>query len=177
MRFRDVPVTDEAAHAVLAEYFAERAAGFPSAGGYRTTFPVAEQFVPPTGVFLLVVDDSATDAAADADTDADADADADADTIIGCGGIRRLQPSDGVDGVRYEVKHLYLRPSARGLGAGRALLTELEERARAFGATEVVLDTNASLEAAGALYRRAGYVDVEPYNDNPNATNWYAKGL
>ncbi|KQO99660.1 GNAT family N-acetyltransferase [Leifsonia sp. Leaf264] len=175
VRFRDVPVTDEAAHALLAEYFAERAAGFPSAGGYRTTFPAPEQFVPPTGVFLLVVDDSATDAASDADTDADAASDA--DTIIGCGGIRRLQPSDGVEAVRYEVKHLYLRPSARGLGAGRALLTELEGRARAYGATEVVLDTNASLEAAGALYRRAGYVDVEPYNDNPNATNWYAKGL
>ena len=45
------------------------------------------------------------------------------------------------------------------------------------GRPSVVLDTNASLEAAGNLYRRAGYVDVAPYNDNPNATNWYAKRL
>ena len=65
----------------------------------------------------------------------------------------------------------------RTAAPGRALLAELEDRALAFGATEVVLDTNASLEAAGSLYRRAGYVDVEPYNDNPNATNWYAKRL
>ena len=44
-----------------------------------------------------------------------------------------------------------------------------------FGAEELVLDTNASLEAAGGLYRSSGYVDIEPYNDNPNATNWYGK--
>ena len=40
---------------------------------------------------------------------------------------------------------------------------------------ELVLDTNASLEAAGGLYRSSGYVDIEPYNANPNATNWYGK--
>ena len=38
-----------------------------------------------------------------------------------------------------------------------------------------MLDTNASLEAAGGLYKSAGYVDIEPYNANPNATNWYGK--
>ena len=35
------------------------------------------------------------------------------------------------------------------------------------GATEIVLDTNASLEAAGALYRRAGYVDVAAVQRQP----------
>jgi hypothetical protein len=40
-----------------------------------------------------------------------------------------------------------------------------------------VLDTNASLAAAGGLYRSSGYVDIPPYNENPNATNWYLKTL
>jgi ribosomal protein S18 acetylase RimI-like enzyme len=65
----------------------------------------------------------------------------------------------------------------RGRGAGKLLLRELESRAAAFGAEVVVLDTNASLEAAGGLYRSSGYRDVEPFNDNPNATNWYEKRL
>jgi ribosomal protein S18 acetylase RimI-like enzyme len=72
---------------------------------------------------------------------------------------------------------LWLRPHVRGLGYGRALLTELERRARELGATELVLDTNSSLEAAGGLYRSSGLVNVEPYNDNPNATDWFAKKL
>ena len=93
---------------------------------------------------------------------------------VGCGGIRRIE--DGPDGaVRYEVKHLWLQPHTRGLGHGRALLAELERRALLLGAIELVLDTNASLEAAGGLYRSSGYVDVEPYNDNPNANVWLRK--
>jgi GNAT superfamily N-acetyltransferase len=75
------------------------------------------------------------------------------------------------------VKHLYLRPSARGSGLGRALLEGLEQHAARLGATEVVLDTNARLEAAQQLYRSSGYVEVQPYNDNPNATHWFRKGL
>jgi ribosomal protein S18 acetylase RimI-like enzyme len=77
--------------------------------------------------------------------------------------------------VRFEVKHLWLAPNARGKGAGRQLLHELERRALGCGAQEHVLDTNASLEAAGGLYRSSGYVEVEPYNANPNATHWYGK--
>ena len=77
--------------------------------------------------------------------------------------------------MRFEVKHLWLAPEGRGRGEGRRLLQELERRAVAFGAEEIVLDTNASLEAAGGLYRSSGYVDIEPYNANPNATHWYGK--
>ena len=40
-----------------------------------------------------------------------------------------------------------------------------------------VLDTNATLEAAQALYRSSGYGEIEPYNDNPNATHWFRKEL
>ncbi|RWZ46502.1 GNAT family N-acetyltransferase [Labedella phragmitis] len=141
---------DPVAHGLLTEYFESRELGF-TGGVYRTVFPDPERFVPPVGVFLLVVDDEGT--------------------AVGCGGIRSLAPTV------FEVKHLFLRAETRGRGWGSLLLHELERRAVGFGATEIVLDTNASLTSAGALYRSAGYQDVEPYNDNPNATNWYRKRL
>ena len=75
------------------------------------------------------------------------------------------------------MKHLYVVPAARGRGLGRLLLDALEEHARAAGAATLVLDTNRSLEAAGGLYRSAGFAPVPPYNDNPNATDWYGKTL
>lgn len=155
LRFRDADVTDPDAHRLLGDYFAERAAGFPpEQGEYRPTWPDPAQFTPPAGVFVVLEDESGA--------------------AVGCGGVRRIP--DGPDGtVRYEVKHLWLAPAGRGRGEGRRLLAELERRAIGFGAGELVLDTNASLEAAGGLYRSSGYVDVAPYNANPNATNWYGK--
>lgn len=156
--FTDVPVTDAGSITLLTQYFSDRASTFPRSGGYRTTFPSPDQFVPPRGQFLLVSED------------------AQSRTFVGCGGIRRIE--DGENGaVRFEAKHLWLQPKVRGRGWGRLLLEELEARARDFGGTELVLDTNASLEAAGRLYRSSGYEDVPPYNDNPNATNWYRKVL
>ena len=156
MRFREVDVTSADALALLDAYFAERSAGFPAEQGeYRPTYPTSEQFTPPAGVFLVVEDD--------------------AGEVIGCGGVRRIQRRPETYEVRFEVKHLWLAPNARGKGAGRKLLHELERRAIGFGAQELVLDTNASLEAAGGLYRSSGYVEVEPYNANPNATHWYGK--
>lgn len=156
MRFREVDVTSAEALGLLDAYFAERAAGFPvEQGEYRPTYPTSEQFTPPAGVFLVVEDD--------------------AGDVVGCGGVRRIQRRPETNEVRFEVKHLWLAPAARGKGAGRQLLQELERRAVGFGAQELVLDTNASLEAAGGLYRSSGYVEVEPYNANPNATHWYGK--
>lgn len=146
---------DPRAHALLEEYLRMRADAFPEGQAYRPVFPAASVFTPPAGVFLVLVDDDGADA--------------------GCGGIRRVE--DGPAGVRYEVKHLYLQPRTRGRGWGRLLLDALEGRARAFGAAELVLDTHHTLEAAGALYARAGFTAIEPYNDNPNATRWYGKVL
>jgi ribosomal protein S18 acetylase RimI-like enzyme len=70
--------------------------------------------------------------------------------------------------VRYEVKHLYLQPRTRGRGWGRLLLDALEERPRS--ARPSSCSTPTTREAAGALYARAGFTAIEPYNDNPNAT-------
>jgi ribosomal protein S18 acetylase RimI-like enzyme len=166
-QFTPVAVTDVGALSLLTQYFSDRESSFPSAQGtYRTTFPSPEQFVPPRGVFLLVSGTAEDGMPSDGSSV----------SFVGCGGIRRIDDSADA-AVRYEIKHLFLQPEARGRGWGRALLDELERRAKEFGADEVVLDTNSSLEAAGLLYTRSGYDDVPPYNDNPNATNWYRKRL
>ena len=155
MRLVPVSPTDPVPAALLAEYFAERAAGFRTPGGYRPATADPAAFAPPHGVFLLLEDDDGTP--------------------LGCGGLRTLPPT--ADGTRMEVKHLYAIPAARGRGLGRRLLEALEAAARDAGASTLVLDTNRSLAAAGGLYRSAGFVPVDPFNDNPNATDWFAKRL
>lgn len=153
---RESPVDSTEAHELLAEYFQARAVGFADQGTqYTTTFPLPAAFVSPAGAFLVVDDDEGH--------------------AVGCGGIRHI--ADGPKGTRYEVKHLYLRPATRGRGWGRLLMDGLEARARDLGARELVLDTHHSLEAAGALYAKSGFVAIEPYNDNPNASRWYGKVL
>lgn len=146
---------DPRARRLLTDYFAMRAEAFPAGQAYQPVFPEASVFTPPAGVFFVAVDDDGRD--------------------VGCGGIRRI--ADGPHGVRYEVKHLYLDPSTRGRGWGRVLLEGLEAQARAWGAADLVLDTHHTLEAAGGLYARSGFVAIDPYNDNPNATRWYGKTL
>ncbi len=150
-----LPADDPRSRALLADYFAMRGEAFPKGQQYRPVYPDAATFTPPAGVFLVVVDDDGHD--------------------VGCGGIRRIP--DGDSGVRYEVKHLFLRPETRGRGWGRVLLAALEDQARAWGAAQIVLDTHHTLAAAGALYARSGYIPIDPYNDNPNATVWLGKAL
>ena len=72
-------------------------------------------------------------------------------TAVGCGALRRL------DGETVEVKRMYVRPAARGLGAGRALLAALEAEARALGATCARLETGPGQPEALGLYESAGY--------------------
>ena len=67
---------------------------------------------------------------------------------------------------------MWIAPAARGLGLGRRLLSELEQRSRTGIAR---LETNRNLTEAIALYRAAGYVEVEPFNDEPYAHHWFEK--
>ncbi|GAB3608801.1 hypothetical protein GCM10027414_09260 [Humibacter ginsengiterrae] len=160
LSFTRARTDDPTAAELLNRYFTDRSESFPDVHrGYSVKLPAAEEFVPPAGDFVVVWIDARPS---------------------GCGGVRRIDDAVGASGeriARFEVKHIWLAPSARGKGNGRQLLTELERRAIQLGAKRLVLDTHESLEAAGNLYRTSGYVSVEPYNDNPNATHWYAKDV
>jgi GNAT superfamily N-acetyltransferase len=90
---------------------------------------------------------------------------------VACGGVRVL--GDGVA----EVKRMYVAPAARRRGVARALLTRLERDARELGCRAVRLDTGPGMDSAIALYRGAGYADIDDYNGNPHAGHWFEKSL
>jgi len=87
------------------------------------------------------------------------------------GGVRRL------DGDVAEIKRMYVRPEARSRGLAGALLAALTDAAVALGYRAVRLDTGPKQVHALALYRKSGFVEVEPYNDNPFACFWGEKVL
>ena len=90
---------------------------------------------------------------------------------IGCGALKLHGD------VPFYIKRMWVAPEARGLGVGRRILSELEAHARRRGAEVVHLETNKTLTEAVSLYRSAGYVEVEPFNDEPYAHRWFAKRL
>lgn len=93
---------------------------------------------------------------------------------VACGGVQVI---DDLDGGTAEIKRMWVDPSRRGAGLGRRLLARLEDEAGRLGCRRVVLDTNGALTKAIALYRGAGYVDIDRYNDNPFAERWFEKRL
>lgn len=90
---------------------------------------------------------------------------------VGCGALK-FRPER-----RAEVKRMWVAPTVRGLGLGRRLLTELEERAAARGVRTLRLETNRALDEAVRLYRSSGYEEVEPFNDEPYAHHWFERTL
>jgi len=86
----------------------------------------------------------------------------DGDDAVGCGALREI--GEG----RAEMKRVYLRPEARGLKMGRALVSALIERAREQGCHTLLLDTLPSMQSAIAMYQSLGFEQIDSYSkDNP----------
>jgi putative acetyltransferase len=79
-------------------------------------------------------------------------------------GAVALRPIDRDTG---EMKRLYVRDDARGLGLGRKLGAGIMQAARERGYRRMRLDTLPKLTAAIALYGQLGFRAIPPYNDNP----------
>lgn len=83
------------------------------------------------------------------------------DEALGCVSLQPLERAGTC-----ELKRLYVRPSVRSTGLGRALVTSALDLAAALGHREVMLDTLPWMEPAIALYRSLGFEPVEPYWNN-----------
>jgi DNA-binding MarR family transcriptional regulator/GNAT superfamily N-acetyltransferase len=90
---------------------------------------------------------------------------------VGCGMWHRL--SDRIA----EIRHLWVAGAARGLGLGRRLLSDLESDVAGHGGTVVRLGTHSVLTEAIALYRSAGYREIEPYDSSPYNQLAFEKAL
>jgi DNA-binding MarR family transcriptional regulator/GNAT superfamily N-acetyltransferase len=109
-----------------------------------------EELVPPAGVFLLAVLNAEP---------------------VGCGAVKLHRDAPA------EIKRVWVSDTVRGLGVGRRMLGEVERYAAERGWSAVRLDTNRNLTEAIAMYRSAGYREIEPYNTEHYAHHWFEKHL
>lgn len=98
-------------------------------------------YAPPNGRLLLATDEAA---------------------LAGCIALRKLAPDI------CEMKRLFVRPTHRGTGLGRTLVESLIIEARQLGYKKMRLDTlPGRMDKAIALYQSIGFVDIDPYYENP----------
>lgn len=148
---RPCPPADPRARACVRAYAREIALRFDDGFDPALSNPVHdEELLPPAGVFLLATLNSEP---------------------VGCGAVK-LHPDAPA-----EIKRVWVADSVRGLGIGRRMLSELERYAAERGWTAVRLDTNRNLTAAIAMYRAAGYHEIDPYNTELYAHHWFEKHL
>jgi DNA-binding MarR family transcriptional regulator/GNAT superfamily N-acetyltransferase len=151
VRIDVVPPDSDDARYCLSRYFAELRERFDS--GFdpsRSLTPNLAELAAPSGTFLVMRLHG---------------------ELVGCGGFKADAPRTAY------IKRMWVSPAVRGLGLGRRLLESLEDRARTLGYRKIRLETQKSLKEAQALYRRSGYREVRPFNDEPYADHWFEKTL
>lgn len=91
--------------------------------------------------------------------------------LIGTCGVFPVEPGT------FELRKMYLRPSARGLGAGKRLLDVAVAWVRERGATHLVLDTVESMSRAIAFYESHGFVRDDTQIRGARCTRGYVLHL
>jgi len=79
------------------------------------------------------------------------------DKICGLGSLKSINSEIG------EIKRMFVDPTFRRIGAGRAILEGLLEESKKAGYNKVRLDSPKFMEAAHSLYRTFGFRDIEAY--------------
>lgn len=89
--------------------------------------------------------------------------------VCGCIALGRL----GDD--TCEVRTLFVRPTCRGGGVGKALVDAVLDQARAFGYSYARLDTLQFMDSAQRLYRSIGFYDIQPYLEFSDSLKAYIR--
>ena len=81
----------------------------------------------------------------------------DGDFYVGIVCIRKIAQDVG------EIKRMYVRPKLRGSGIGRLLLETAIIESRDIGYSKIRLDSTRFMTTAHALYKSAGFYEIDPY--------------
>ena len=84
------------------------------------------------------------------------------DRVLGCIAVFRI------DDDLAEIRKLFVRPQARGMGIGRALLAGALQEICSRGFARVRLVTATFMTGAIAIYHEFGFVDCEPFYPSPD---------
>ena len=81
---------------------------------------------------------------------------------VGCVGLRPLNQNV------CEMKRLYVKPAFRRSGLGRFLAEKIVQQGSQKNYVRMQLDTLSSMKYAMKLYRSLGFVETDPYYNNPH---------
>lgn len=146
-----LPGSDPRSRYCLDAYYEELQARFEDGFDVaKSRDPKPEQIAPPKGAFLVAISDGLP---------------------IGCVAL----VGNGTEVA--EIKRLWVSPAARGCGIARLLMRHAETVASGLGIRTLRLDTNRALTEACEFYRRAGWREIDRFNDDPYADHFFTRDV